>query len=110
MSVQLRDPHHKSGGRVITMTSTISDEGKTTNATWLATTAAQSGEKVLIIDGDMRRPSLHKSFNIGNAKGLVDYLSDRLPLDEAIYKKTWIWRTYHDIKGRSNACVNVIKQ
>ena len=87
MSVHLRDPHHKSGGRVITMTSTIPNEGKTTNATWLAATAAQSGEKVLIIDGDMRRPSLHKSFNVGNAKGLVDYLSDRLPLDESIYKK-----------------------
>jgi succinoglycan biosynthesis transport protein ExoP len=87
MSVHLRDPHHKSGGRVITMTSTTPNEGKTTTATWLAATAAQGGEKVLIIDGDMRRPSLHKSFDIGNAKGLVDYLSDRLSLDEVIYKK-----------------------
>ena len=83
----LRDPHHKSGGRVVTITSTSSDEGKTTIAVWLATTAVQAGKKVLIIDADMRRPSLHKAYDIANSKGLADYLSNRLPLDDTIYKR-----------------------
>jgi succinoglycan biosynthesis transport protein ExoP len=86
-TIQLRKPHHKNGGRVITLTSTLSSEGKTTTSIWLATIAAQNGKKVLILDADMRRPSLHKAYGIGNSKGLVDYLSDRLPLDETIYKK-----------------------
>jgi len=87
MAIKLRDPHRKSGGRVITLTSTMPDEGKTTTASWLATVASQAGEKVLIVDADMRRPSLHKSFDIGNNRGIADYLSDRLPLDDTIYKK-----------------------
>lgn len=86
-SMQLRDPHQKSGGRVVTVTSTHTNEGKTTTAIWLATTAAQSGKKVLVVDADMRRPSLHKAYGLGNARGLADYLSDRLPLEDTIYKK-----------------------
>jgi len=85
-SIQLRDPHQKSGGRVITVTSTHSDEGKTTISMALATAAAQNGKKVLIVDTDMRRPSLHKAYGLGNAKGLADYLSNRFPLDDTIYK------------------------
>lgn len=86
-AINLRDPHRKSGGRVMTVTSTHADEGKTTVSIWLATTAAQAGKKVIVVDADMRRPSLHKGYGLGNAKGLVDYLSDRLPLDEVIYTK-----------------------
>jgi len=86
-TIQLRNPYHKSGGRTLTVTSTLSGEGKTTNAIWLATTAAQNGKKVLLMDADMRRPSVHKAYGIGNSKGLADYLSDRLTLDETIYRK-----------------------
>jgi capsular exopolysaccharide synthesis family protein len=87
MSLQLRDPKKTSGGRIITVTSTLPDEGKSTTVSWLATIAAQNGDKVLVIDADMRRPSLHKQYDIGNAKGLSDYLSDRLPLDDVIFDK-----------------------
>ena len=87
ISLQLREPHSKSGARVVSVTSTEKQEGKTTIATWLAMTAVSSGKKVLMIDGNMRDPSVHKFYNLGNAKGLADYLSDRLPLDETIYKK-----------------------
>jgi succinoglycan biosynthesis transport protein ExoP len=87
MSIILRDTKDRAGGRVITFTSTIPDEGKSTVATWLATIAAGNGKRVVIIDADMRRPSLHHKYDLGNARGLSDYLSDRLPLDEIIYRK-----------------------
>jgi succinoglycan biosynthesis transport protein ExoP len=86
-ALKLRDPKKKSGGRVVTVTSTLPDEGKTTISVWLATVAARHGDKVVIVDADMRRPSLHQKYDIGNARGLPDYLSDRLPLEDVIYDK-----------------------
>lgn len=85
-TIQLKNQSLNNEGKVITVTSTHTDEGKTTFSVWLATTAAQSGKKVLIIDADMRRPSLHKAYEIGNARGLADYLSGRLPLEDTLYK------------------------
>lgn len=73
--------------RVVSFTSTLPDEGKTSLAVMLAMIAAKSGERVCVVDCDLRRPSLHKAFGIGNARGLADYLSDRLSLDEVIYRK-----------------------
>lgn len=73
--------------RVVAFTSTLPDEGKTSLAVMLAMVAAKSGERVCVVDCDLRRPSLHKAFGIGNARGVADYLSDRLSLDEVIYRK-----------------------
>lgn len=73
--------------RVVALTSTLPDEGKTSLAVMLAMVAAKSGERVCVVDCDLRKPSLHKAFGVGNARGLQDYLSDRLSLDEAVYRK-----------------------
>lgn len=73
--------------RVVAFTSTLPDEGKTSLAVMLAMIASKSGERVCVVDCDLRRPSLHKAFGIGNARGLADYLSDRLGLDDVIYRK-----------------------
>lgn len=73
--------------QVLSFTSTKPDEGKTTLSVWLAAVAAKAGERVVIVDCDLRRPSLHKSFGIGNAKGLADYLADRLALNDVIHRK-----------------------
>lgn len=57
------------------VTSTVQGEGKSYVAANLAVAVAQAGEKVLIVDGDLRRSNLHKVFRVSNAKGLSDFLA-----------------------------------
>jgi capsular exopolysaccharide synthesis family protein len=60
----------------IVITSMMPGEGKTTVSANLAITIAQTGQRVLLIDGDMRKPRLHKIFNLDNrVGGLSTYLA-----------------------------------
>jgi polysaccharide biosynthesis transport protein len=68
--------------RTIVVTSSGPGEGKTTAAAALAETMAHSGNRVLVIDADMRRPRLHKVFSLENHSGLFSLiLGDGTPED-----------------------------
>ncbi|AMC01957.1 exopolysaccharide biosynthesis protein [Aerococcus viridans] len=58
----------------IAVTSSISMEGKSTTTVNLAYTYAQTGKKVLIVDTDLRKPTLHKTFKLNNNVGLTTAL------------------------------------
>ena len=64
--------------RTVLITSSASGEGKSTTAGQLAAACAQGGKKVLLIDADLRNPSLHRLFGIANRIGLVDVLAHRV--------------------------------
>lgn len=61
--------------KVINVTSTDASEGKSSTSINLATAFAQAGTRVLLIDADLRRPTLHKHFKLDNTKGLGNYLA-----------------------------------
>lgn len=61
--------------RVVSVTSAGSGEGKTATSTNLAVVMAQLGRRVLLIDGDLRKPRIHEVFGISNRTGLVNILA-----------------------------------
>lgn len=68
----------------ITVVSGGAGEGKSTTIFNLATVFAQNGERVLLVDSDLRRPSLHKFLNISNSIGLTNYLLKQNTMEEVI--------------------------
>lgn len=69
------------------VTSSDPGEGKSTTAGNLALTFSQDEKRVLLIDCDLRKPSLHKKFRISNNIGLSDVILDKTKLEKAIIKK-----------------------
>ena len=70
--------------RTITVVSGGAGEGKSTTIFNLATVFAQNGARVLLVDSDLRRPSLHKLLNVSNSVGLTNFLLKQNTLEEVI--------------------------
>ena len=72
------------GGRVVVVTSTGPDEGKTLVSSSLAITLAQAGQRTLIVDADMRRPRVHEALGRAQEPGLSNVLVGETPPADAV--------------------------
>jgi capsular exopolysaccharide synthesis family protein len=84
VNLHMRQPAQETPPKVITLTSSYPGEGKTTMSSWMARLAARSGQSVIVVDCDLRRPSLSTQFDEGNEKTLVEYLTGQATLREVI--------------------------
>lgn len=72
--------------RSLLISSAEPGEGKTTISANLAISLAQLGQRVLLIDGDLRRPSLHRAFQLRDSRGVVSYLTGQQDWRAAVGK------------------------
>jgi polysaccharide biosynthesis transport protein len=70
--------------KIIMITSALPQEGKTTTSINCAVVLAQKGVRVLLIDADLRRPSIHKTLGMGPRSGLSNVLTGSTSLENAI--------------------------
>ena len=70
----------------LAISSAIPGDGKTTVAVYLAKTAAAIGQRVLLVDTDLRRPQLHTRLDLPNTQGLSDIIAAEVNLQDAIQK------------------------
>lgn len=85
---------YSSGGatnKILLVTSSQPSEGKTTTAIALAIDFAQIGRSVLLIDADMRKPSLHRQLGLARDRGLIDVLMKHAAFDDV--------RSEHEVSG-----------
>jgi polysaccharide biosynthesis transport protein len=75
---------HPTGGKVIGIVSALPGEGKTTVATGFAAFVAKSGARTLLIDADLRNPSMTRALGYVNAPGLVNMVADESNFDDLV--------------------------
>lgn len=70
--------------RTLVITSTQPGEGKSTVLSNLAITMAQSGKKVLLMDCDLRKPTIHKKLGVSNQEGLTTLLAKEKSIEQVV--------------------------
>lgn len=87
--------------KVVLATSSLPQEGKTTFAVSLATFAARSHKRVLLIDLDLRHPSVHRELGWQVSGGLVEYMANERSLEEVIHHDLETGLHFLPIKGQT---------
>jgi len=74
------------GINTLMISSSSPKEGKTSVSTNIAFVIAKTGKRVLLVDCDLRKPSVHRYFNISNSEGLVDVILKERKVEEIVVK------------------------
>ena len=85
-NVLMRFPEEQKIGRVIGVTSSQPSEGKSTVALNFAYSLAELGKKVLLVDGDMRRSSIHEKLGLSKEPGLSDLMTGSTSINTTLQK------------------------
>lgn len=75
--------------RTIVISSPTAGNGKTTTAINLATAAAAMGQRVLLVDADLRRPTLHERLGLIRTVGLTDLITTNLEIQDVVQQMAW---------------------
>jgi polysaccharide biosynthesis transport protein len=75
---------HPTGGKVIGIVSALPGEGKTTVATSFAAFVAKSGSRTLLVDADLRNPSMTRALGYNNAPGLLNLIAEKSAFDDLV--------------------------
>lgn len=74
----------KTNSKILAITSSNASEGKSTTSVNVAITLAQLNKKVVLLDADSRRPSIHKKLKLENTVGCMDILTEQAKLDDVV--------------------------
>ncbi|WP_257163208.1 polysaccharide biosynthesis tyrosine autokinase [Cetobacterium somerae] len=108
--------------KVVVFSSSVPKEGKTTIASNYALSEAMAGKKVIILDCDIKRPRLNKSYDIASKSGIVDLLLNKKSLNDVITKnvrdnldvivggKAFENSTELFLNGHLEKCINELKE
>ncbi len=89
----------ESKNNVLTISGPRPGVGKTFVSANLAAVIAQAGQRVLVIDADMRKGTLHKLLGVGHAGGLSDVLAGKTELDAAIHEVPGLANMHYMVRG-----------
>lgn len=70
--------------KILSITSATEGEGKSTISKYLASTLAEADQKVLLVDLNLRRPHLHRMFNLSNSTGVTDFLEGKAEIKDIV--------------------------
>ena len=76
--------NHDRDVRVVLFTSSVPGEGKSTVTATMAALMARAGHRVLVMDADLHRPTLHQAFNLPQSPGLSSLLAGTQPFEDAL--------------------------
>jgi len=95
--------------KVLQVTSSLTGEGKSTFFSNVAYLLSQKGHKVILVDLDLRKPKIHRIYDIENKNGITDILTERSTLENSIKKNKKLGFDVLNSGEKTNAVVNLLE-